>query len=120
MTALRKTYGRPTDVHIIDEFMTASHRLIVLGRDHEGRRCILTGAGEWEPVREGSDHSGIYLPEGVLDAIVAKYRGTTPAQPATERHLDDAIAVRDRLLKIVEDRPLTIVTGEAHVVEREA
>jgi len=39
---------------------------------------------------------------GALDAIVAEYQKVAAPQPATERHLTDALATRDRLLAMVE------------------
>ncbi len=94
-------------VHIQDDYMTDGHRLYLLGRPWgDGRRHIRRADGTWAPLEEGVVYPEptILLPEGVLDRIVAEYRGTTPAQPATERHLEDAIKVRDRLLAMVEKR----------------
>lgn len=105
--------GIVSSVFILDEFMTGGHRLIITGRNFEGRPAYLNSDGEWEPIHDygatndegaqvGTMPPGISLPAGVLDAIVAKATGTTPPQAATERHLNDAIAVRDRLLTLVE------------------
>lgn len=93
-------------VHIAEHWPTGGHRVVVLGRAMPGAPASwLKADGTWEPVTENShvdDTVGFQLPEGALDAIVAAAHATTTAQPATERHLKDTIAVRDRLLALVE------------------
>lgn len=102
-------------VLLLEEFQTDAHRVIALGRGHQGTRYYLDGTTGWQPITEGGAYSegggvmgdrppGIYLPHGVLDAIVTQHHRTTAPQPATERHLEDAIATRDRLLTLVEKR----------------
>ncbi len=90
-------------VHIQDDYMTGGHRLYLLGRPfNDGRRHLLEADGcTWTPLEEdlANPEPTIRLPEGALDRIVAEHRGTTPTQPATERHLEDAIKV----LAMVED-----------------
>jgi len=97
-------------VLIVDEFQTMGHRVIVIGRPYPGAPThYMLGDGTWEPVSENAtpidpSHStvGFRLPEGALDAIVAEYQKVAAPQPATERHLTDALATRDRLLAMVE------------------
>jgi hypothetical protein len=99
------------DVHIFPDWARLGHRIIVRGREYPGApAAILKADGSWEPVRESgaidpeAGDYGIRLPEGALDAIVAKHLEVAAPHPATERHLTDAIAVRDRLLALVEKR----------------
>lgn len=95
-------------VLILDEFQTMGHRIIVLARPYPGApTAYLKGTGEWEAIEENARFPatpdfGIVLPEGALDAIVSKHLGVAAPTPATERHLTDAIMVRDRLLALVE------------------
>lgn len=107
------TWAEVQSVHVLEDFQTEGHRIFVLGRDGERRRCFLGADGEWHPITEmyahggdgpsvGHHPDGIYLPRGVLDAIVAKHTRTTAPEAATERHLEDAMAIRDRLLALVE------------------
>ena len=95
-------------VHIIEDFQTMGHRVIIAGRQYPGATpSYLTADGEWEPITEISTSIdpgdiGFRFPEGALDALVSAARNVTPTVPAIEQHLADAIAVRDRLLTIVE------------------
>lgn len=98
-------------VHVIEDWATMGHRVIVRGRPYPGAPAsCLRADGEWEPITEGSrpnpsgEGFGFTLPDGALDAIVAEHLKVAAPQPATERHLSDAIAVRDRLLALVEKR----------------
>jgi hypothetical protein len=75
-------------VHIQDEWHRNTKRVIVL----------------WEQLSEAAppdEKIGFVMPEGALEAIVEAAGGIAP-QPATDRHLQDAIDVRNRLLAIVE------------------
>jgi hypothetical protein len=80
-------------------------RLIVLGSAYPGApRGWLKADGTWEPLKEAMTQPtdiGFLLPPGVLEAIVAAAGDVAP-EPATERHLQDAITVRDRLLTLAE------------------
>lgn len=101
-------------VVIQENWQTRGHLVWVLGRDHPGAPTSVLQAPEsgafgprWEPITEPAVNGGdvvatIDLPEGALDALVAAARNVQAPHPATERHLDDAIAVRDRLLSLVE------------------
>ena len=91
-------------IHILPDWMTMGHRLVIQGRIWDGKRAWLNGDGEWIELTEADQLSplGIRLPEGALDAIVAKHTSTRPPQAATERHLEDACAIRDRLLTLLE------------------
>lgn len=95
-------------VHIVEYFATMGHTVAVIGREYGQPRMVLAASGEWEPLGEVSsinvDVPGIRLPEGALDAIVAAHQGVTAPTPALERHLVDALEVRDRLLTLVERR----------------
>jgi hypothetical protein len=92
-------------VHIQDEWHRNTKRVIVLGRAYPGApRGWLRADGEWEQLSEAAppdEKIGFVMPEGALEAIVEAAGGIAP-QPATDRHLQDAIDVRDRLLAIVE------------------
>lgn len=98
------------DVRILDDWAREGHRVIVVGRPGPGApRSYLKADGTWMPVSElhhlaaGEDRGvGFTLPEGALDAICAKYLGVAAPTPASERHLRDALTVRDRLLTLVE------------------
>lgn len=94
-------------VHIVENWTRQEHQVVVVGRLHaDAPRAWLAADGTWHAFEEGSprndDSIGLLLPEGVLDAIVAAHQGVTAPTPAIERHLNDAVAVRDRLLAIVE------------------
>ena len=95
-------------VHIVEDWQRMGHQVVILGRHHPGApTCWLTAQGEWEPLKEGSmpgDPIGFKFPEGALDALVNAYAKVAAPHPATERHLTDALAVRDRLLAMVEKR----------------
>jgi hypothetical protein len=97
-------------VYIEDDWATRGHRVAILGRPYPGQpRHWLDAAGGWHPIQEtgtAADADAWWrLPEGALDAIVAAYAKVASPHPATERHLDDAIKVRDRLLALVERTP---------------
>lgn len=93
------------EVRILDDWPTGGHLVYVLGRIYPGGpRGILHADGRTVvAVEEGAllPEPTARFPEGVLDRIVEAHGRTAP-QPATERHLEDAIAVRDRLLGIVD------------------
>jgi hypothetical protein len=95
-------------VHIVDDWQRMGHQVVVIGRAHPGAPSAwLTADGEWEPLKEAAmpgDPIGFRLPEGALDAIVDAYAKVAAPHPATERHLTDALAVRDRLLALVEKK----------------
>jgi hypothetical protein len=95
-------------VYIGEDWARMGHQLVILGRQHPGApRAWLRADGEWEPLQEGAQQDstvGFRLPEGAMDAIVAAYAKTAAPHPATERHLEDAVAVRDRLLALVEKK----------------
>lgn len=95
-------------VHIVEDWARMGHHLVILGREHPGaRRGWLRADGGWEPLTENTQTDteiGFRLPEGALDAILAEYAKVAAPHPATERHLEDAVAVRDRLLALVEKR----------------
>lgn len=94
-------------VYIHEEWHRDVKRVVVLGRAYPGApRGWLKADGTWEPLNEAAtpdENVGFVMPEGALEAIVEAVGGTAP-QPATDRHLQDAIAVRDRLLALVEKR----------------
>lgn len=95
-------------VHIVENFQTCGHQVVIMGRQYpDAPRAYLTASGQWEPITEQATSInpgdiGFNFPEGALDALVAAARNVTPTEPATERHLADAITVRDRLLALVE------------------
>jgi hypothetical protein len=47
----------------------------------------------------------IAMPSEMLEAIVAAAHDILPPSAATDRHLKDAVAVRDRLLTLIERQP---------------
>lgn len=94
------------EVHIQPQWhRRGEKRLIVVGFAYPGApRSWLKADGTWEPLTETMlppDDIGFLLPPGVLEAIVAAAGDIAP-EPATERHLQDAIMVRDRLLTLAE------------------
>lgn len=96
-------------VRIVENWQTRGHVVVILGRSHPGApRAWLKPDGQWEPLREDAYSTdvgdmGIVLPKGALDALVHEHMKTSAPNDATERHLLDAVAVRDRLLAIVEN-----------------
>jgi hypothetical protein len=66
------------------------------------------GDGQWsfEEVKDGEDVGEIgptlTVSKDMLEAIVAAAHDVLPPSAATDRHLKDAIAVRDRALAMVE------------------
>lgn len=97
-------------VGVLEDFVRAGHRLLIVGRRPPavGRYwftgATVDGAARWEPLTENVDFGrvvGIPLAEGMLDAICEAHLGIAAPTPATERHLLDAIATRDRLLTII-------------------
>lgn len=101
------SYVNVERVLVVDDYVTMGHRVVVVGRPHPGARpAHLKGDGTWQDIEESvsvPDDIGFRFPEGVLDAIVQEHLGVAAPQPATERHLTDAIAVRDRLLCLIEE-----------------
>lgn len=96
-------------VFIAEDWPTGGHRIVIRGRSHPGARmAVLQADGTWKELSESDQINpsgeglGITLPDGALDAIVAEYLKVAAPQQATERHLEDAMSVRDRLLTIVE------------------
>jgi hypothetical protein len=101
-------------VVIEENWATQGHRIWVIGRAHPGAPTALLQAPapgdlgpRWETLytaaaTQQTTVPTIDLPAGALDALVAAARGVQAPHPATERHLDDAVAVRDRLLGLVE------------------
>lgn len=62
-----------------------------------------TGLERWDELAIGVDvEPTLVLPEAALAAIVAEAGNVLPPSAATDRHLTDAVAVRDRLLTLVE------------------
>jgi hypothetical protein len=74
------------------------HPTRVMRRSEQG---IIT----WESVDDGADpvEPTFRLPADALEALLAEAEKVIPASHATERHLTDAVAVRDRLLALVEE-----------------
>lgn len=95
-------------VWIAPDFARMGHYVAIIGRQYPGGpSSVLQADGEWKPIVEGAmvqDWSGFRLPEGALDALIAEYQKIAAPHPATERHLSDAIEVRDRLLSLMEKR----------------
>lgn len=99
-------------IHIFEDWATMGHRVIVRGRPYPGASVhILMADGSWEPITEMPNgiepvggRYGFTLPEGTLDAIVQERLKIAAPQQSTERHLTDAIEVRDRLLTLLEGR----------------
>jgi hypothetical protein len=92
-------------VRVVDDFITGGHRLLIMGRDRvTGGRVYLARSGETIGFGENEDigDRGILLPEGVLDEVCRQHLGVTAPTTATERHLLDVVAVRDRTLTLVE------------------
>jgi hypothetical protein len=97
-------------VYIQPDFARMGHYVAFIGRPHPGAPgAVLQQDGSWKPIEEGAvvqDWSGFRFPEGALDLLVAEYSKIAAPTPATERHLKDATAVRDRLLSMIEQRGL--------------
>lgn len=62
------------------------------------------GAGALQQVEEGAAvvEPSLRLSDEALEALVREAQGFVSASDATTRHLDDAVAVRDRLMLLVE------------------
>jgi hypothetical protein len=65
------------------------------------------GGDKWsfEDIREGQTNDAeptFEMPLDMLEAIVAAAHDILPPSAATDRHLKDAVAVRDRLLTLLE------------------
>lgn len=57
----------------------------------------------WEEIDAAETPSPtLFLPPDAMEALLGEAEKVIPASHATERHLSDAIAVRDRLLDLVE------------------
>lgn len=74
-------------------------------RDDGFRVLRFTDDGpRWMPADPGGRvEPSLRLPAETLHALLAEAEKVIPASHATERHLSDAISVRDRLLALVED-----------------
>jgi hypothetical protein len=58
---------------------------------------------KWETASEMEDvKPTLHLSGDALEALLAEAEKVIPASHATERHLNDAVAVRDRLLALIE------------------
>lgn len=95
-------------VRIVENFQTLGHQVVVAGRPHPGAPMhYMTPTGEWVRISEGAmlpSDIGFKLPEGALDAIMREYLKVAAPNEATGQHLADAVAVRDRLLAMLEKR----------------
>jgi hypothetical protein len=95
-------------VYIDHRFQAGTVRLYVLD-DGPGRRRLWQsqGEGQWSfvDISEGAANDGeatFEMPVAMLEAIVAAAHDILPPSAATDRHLKDAVAVRDRLLTLLE------------------
>lgn len=101
---------RHVDVFVVDIRRSGAGAVLRLAApDPEG--TVTRMEPTWEdvgPVGEPRPAPTLSLPHDVWDAIAKKAAGALPPSAATDRHLADAIAVRDRLLTMVEDaaRPI--------------
>lgn len=100
-------------VFIDHQFQMNSVRLYVLDPAGPGAQRLWQSKGgdQWsfEEIKDGqaADHlpATIEMPMGMLEAIVAAAHDILPPSAATDRHLKDAVAVRDRLLTLIEGQP---------------
>jgi len=61
--------------------------------------------GRYESYEQGTEpNPSMTLTGDALEALLAEAEKVIPASHATERHLNDAISVRDKLLALVEKR----------------
>lgn len=81
------------------------------GMGSKPRQLIFKGAEEveWREYEDGERLEGpsLSLPDDVWRALSGKINGVLPASEATERHLKDAVEIRDRLLTLVEKGALS-------------
>lgn len=97
------------EVHIQHDIMRRNDDVFIVDRRKIGQDAVLavSGLGEcmWRVMAEPGMvyYPTLRLPEGVLEALVKASKGNVkiPTE-ATQAHLDDSIAVRDRLLTLVE------------------
>lgn len=96
------------NVRLESNFASDSYRIWVWER--EPLRVLRpngSGGFRWEPFDDRTPGLvapvTLELPVEVLQALLQEAGKVLPATHATERHLLDAIAIRDRLLALVED-----------------
>jgi hypothetical protein len=88
-------------VHVIEEPERRTWKVYVEHQQDGGKPSLFESNGEFIEVRPGEEpplYARIRQEIGLAFA-----EAIAPKPHATERHLDDAIMVRDRLLKIVEE-----------------
>jgi hypothetical protein len=93
------------NVHIERDWLRLGYSITFFER-HPTRVMRLSELGAtWEAVEEGAapTEPTLHLPADALEALLAEAEKVIPASHATERHLTDAVAVRDRLLTLVEE-----------------
>lgn len=90
-------------VHLYEDWQTGGWRILVRARTVPGGPYLGWRAdGQWEEIKEGGESPGVLVPEGVLDKVVEQYLKVRAPTQATQDHLVDAMAVRDRLLTLIE------------------
>lgn len=102
-------------VEVEREPATRMVKVWVLQDGRAGRGTAWTPLGdgpEWTEVHPGSEvPTSLRLPEEVWAAIVAAGSDVPVPSRAQHDHLTDAVAVRDRLLTMVEGFALTVSEG---------
>lgn len=91
-------------VVVTERFMQGDHVVLIMGRTPEGRRAWYDGQN-WQAIDENAaapEQPGFVMPLGALEKLVAEALRVLPPNDQQERHLSDAVDVRDRLLTLVE------------------
>lgn len=92
------------DVRVVPDVLRDMVNIYVVNKAHTYAALFsYSGRVEWVPYPEGDEPPvTLRLPPNVLAAIVAEAAELRPPTQATVEHLNDARAVRDRLLALVE------------------
>lgn len=98
---------KSTKVHIEPDWLNDNLKIWFYEKHgHVLRTYKYLGDGVWEAadVVDGElSEPSMTLPSEALEALIRAAEGHVHAQDATVRHLDDAIAIRDRLLSMLEE-----------------
>lgn len=90
------------DIHLIERGEGRPQRLLIPGRTYGETRWHTANP---DPAKWTADDQipSLFLPREALEALLETAAEVAPPSPAQGAHLADAIDVRDRLLKMVEN-----------------